>query len=250
MYYCCGVTDIGTTRTRNEDAFLINRIVMNRAQMESSLSLPFLTAVADGVAGENSGEIASRLSLEMLGQVEFSEKTNLSLELLHIHDILRQYGLSHAGTSNMQTTICALGVDEKGQVYSVNVGDSRLYRMRGGILSQLTKDQSLVQLMYDKGQISAPQMRTHAQKHVILPVIGNLASSPDPETKTLGEFLPGDLFLLCTDGFYDRLNLSEMAEFLSRDLPLAKRLSLMVELAKRKGSKDNITAVAVSGREE
>ena len=52
MYYCCGITDVGTVRDHNEDAFLINKIVMDQAMLESELHTPFVTAVADGVGGE------------------------------------------------------------------------------------------------------------------------------------------------------------------------------------------------------
>ena len=66
MFYCCGITDTGCVRDHNEDAFLINKIVMSKAQLESELHTPFIVGVADGVAGENSGEVASRLALELV----------------------------------------------------------------------------------------------------------------------------------------------------------------------------------------
>ena len=173
MYYCCGISDVGNTRAHNEDAFLINKIVMTKARMESSLSIPFIIGVADGVAGEKSGEIASRLSLQLLSNIKFCSATNLKKKILDIHENVRSYGLNHDESLNMQSTLCALAVDENNEAYSVNIGDSRMYRFRDGEIIQLTKDQSLVQLLVDAGEISREESREHQKRNVIFPVIGN-----------------------------------------------------------------------------
>lgn len=250
MYYCCGISDVGNTRRHNEDAFLINKIVMAHAQMESNITQPFIVAVADGVAGEKSGEIASKLSLELMSNIKFSKKTNLKKKILDIHENIRLYGISHDDSLNMQTTLCALAVDEDNVAYSINIGDSRMYRFHAGELTQLTKDQSLVELLYDAGQITRDEKNKHEKRNVIFPVLGNVSSPPCPDIKKIGEIPAGDLILLCTDGLSDYASSDEIEQALSEKSSLPKRISALVALALKRGSPDNITIVAVSAREE
>lgn len=250
MFYCCGITDTGTTREKNEDAFLINKIVMTQAQMESALSHPFIVGVADGVAGENRGEMASRLSLELLSNIKFSRTTNLKKKVNDIHENLRCYGISHEGSLNMQTTLCALAVDEDNVAYSVNVGDSRMYLFREKNLRQITKDQSLVELLYDSGAITLDEKQSHMRRNIIFPVLGNITSPPCTDIQRVDAILPGDLFLICTDGLSDYVPAHEIAEILSSPALLPKRLSLLVNAAIARGSRDNITIVAVLAGEE
>lgn len=250
MYYCCGITDTGSTRENNEDAYLINKIVMTHAQMESSLSQPFIVAVADGVAGENHGEMASRLSLELLSNIKFSKKTDLKKKIRDIHENLRCYGISHEDSLNMQTTLCALAVDEDNVAYSINVGDSRLYLFRESVLTQVTKDQSLVELLYDSGAITLDEKEHHARRNIIFPVLGNVSSPPYTDIQTVGNILPGDLFLICTDGLSDYASIEEISSVLHQSIPLTKRLSALVTMSIKNGSQDNITIVAILAGEE
>lgn len=251
MYYCCGISDVGNTRTHNEDAFLINKIVMTKAKMESSLSIPFIIGVADGVAGEKSGEIASRLSLQLLSNIKFSSATNLKKKILDIHENVRSYGLNHDESLNMQSTLCALAVDENNQAYSINIGDSRMYKFHEGKITQLTKDQSLVQLLVDAGEISREESREHQKRNVIFPVIGNVISEPCPDIVKIGEILSDDMILICSDGLSDYVITEEIEKILSQKREsLISRLSSLINLALKNGSNDNITILALSCKEE
>ncbi|MEG0615390.1 MAG: protein phosphatase 2C domain-containing protein [Oscillospiraceae bacterium] len=246
MYYCCGISDVGSLRDHNEDAFLINNIVMSHAQLESTISHPFITGVADGVASEKSGEIASKLCLELLANIKFSKATDLKKKLLGIHENLRSYGINHDNALNMQTTLCALAVDEDNVAYSINIGDSRMYRLHEGKLKQITKDQSLVQLMYEAGEITKEEKDSHSKKHIIFPVVGNLATVPCPDIKKIGEIPSGDMIFICTDGLSDYVKKERIQEILlTPELSLNKKLSFLVHLANENGGNDNITAVAV-----
>ena len=138
MVYCCGITDKGPVRENNEDAFLINRIVMSSAEMESNVSAPMIAAVADGVGGEASGEVASRMALELLSDLKPSHKTDYEKKILSVHNSLKRYGITH-NTENMQTTLCALAVDDRGNAVMINAGDSRMYLCRGGKIKQLSE---------------------------------------------------------------------------------------------------------------
>ncbi len=247
LYYCCGITDKGAVRDNNEDAYLINKVVLSQAQMESDVNAPFIAAVADGVGGEAAGEVASRLALELLSSVKFGRRVNMLAKIMNIHEKIRRYGITHGGKENMQTTLCALAVDENERAYIINAGDSRMYRFRGGVLRQLSTDQSLVQLLYEQGKISRDEKKTHAQKNVIFPVLGNIAEEPSPQvTEIEGGIQEGDLIVICTDGLSDYITMGEFEETLAMPMRLPRRLRALVDAAMKNGSPDNITVVGIS----
>lgn len=250
MFYCCGITDTGAVRDHNEDAFLIQKNVMTSGETETETGFPLIAAVADGVAGEASGEVASRKALEMLAAVKPSPKTDYMQKIMSIHRSLQKYGVSH-NTRNMQTTLCALAVEQDGKAMLINAGDSRMYLYRGGILKQLSRDQSLVQMLYEQGHIAPEERRGHARKNVIFPVLGSLDSDPEPQICEIeGGLSHGDIIILCTDGLSDSLTAGEAEEILSRPKRLTRRLADMVEKAVQNGSHDNLTVVGVTYLED
>lgn len=250
MYYCCGTTDIGNVRDNNEDAYMINRIVMTQATMESNLNAPFIIGVADGVAGETSGEVASKLALELLCSTKYNKKTDLSKKILNIHRYLRRYGITHKSV-NMQTTLCALAVDEDNKAVLANVGDSRMYLYKRNNIKQLSTDQSLVQMLYENGHITKQEQQNHSKRHIIFPVLGHLTVDPQIEiTQIENGICYGDLIIICSDGLSDYLTKGEFENILAEPMRLPKRLSMLIERAKENGSPDNITVLGISTYEE
>ena len=245
MYYCCAVTNAGK-RSHNEDAFLAGKIVLSQASIETKENAPFIVGVADGVAGENTGEIASKMALSQLKSAVFSDENDLKNIVLAIHDNLRIYGLSHDSCANMQTTVCALAVAEDGCAYSVNVGDSRMYHFYKGEVRQVTKDQSLVQLLYDAGEIIGDEIKNHAKKHMIFPVLGNLTAPPCPDIDKIGRLSPGEIIIVCTDGVSDYLSKQDFEDILSLKKPLIYRLETLIKHALNSGGSDNLTVAAVT----
>lgn len=246
MYYCCGITDAGTVRDHNEDSFLINKIVMSSAMLESELHVPFIAAVADGVGGEAAGEIASRMVLNLLSEIKPSENTDYEKKVLEIHDALRESGLNGENV-NMQTTLCALAVDKQDSAVIINVGDSKLFRYRGGEIKQLSRDQSLVQVLYEQGEITAAEKRTHKHRNVIFPVLGNISEDPKVEVTLIeGGIQPGDIILICTDGLSDYITKGDFEDALDLPQRLPKRLGTLIELAKNGKSADNMTVVGIT----
>ena len=246
MYYCCGITDTGCVRDHNEDAFLINRNVVTEARNETNLKYPFIVAVADGVAGEADGEVASSMALKMLSGIRPNKKTDYKKKVMNIHNKLRNSGMTHEKSANMQTTLCALAVDGDGSHHIINVGDSRLYRLRNGCIKQLSTDQSLVQMLYANGRITHEEKLYHKHRNIIFPVLGNLASDPEPQIIEIDPIQYGDVILICSDGLSDYLTQGEFEEIMALPLRLSKRLSKLTETAKKNGSPDNITVLAVS----
>lgn len=249
MYYCCGITDSGSVYSHNEDSFLINKLVMNKAQLETNLHTPFMCGVADGVGGEAAGEVASRLVLELASGIKIAPSTNYAAKVKDIHRYLRRYGIAN-GNINMQTTLCALTVDAKNNATIINVGDSKLYRYRNGKLRQLSTDQSLVQLLYEQGKITREEKRLNKNKNIIFPVMGNVDDDPKIEVTPIENgIMFGDLILICSDGLADYITVGEFEDTLALPQKLPKRLARLVELAKNGGSEDNITVVGLSRRE-
>ena len=243
MYYLCGITDKGIV-SHNEDCMLLDKSVRHEGAMHMAVAAPFLAAVCDGVSGENAGELASQTCLKLLSAVRYSSKTDLCETVLTIHEGIAAQGERHRSTENMQTTLCGIAVDEFGRLSSFNVGDSRLYRFRAGTLEQISRDQTLVQLLYDEGAITSEEKRVHTDRNVVLPVMGNLRSEPQPAVISYPEGLCcGDLLLLCTDGLTDYATEHEIAEILSAPRPLPDRLEDLVDRALQKGGRDNITVI-------
>lgn len=246
VFYCCGITNTGAVRDHNEDAFLINHKVTTSSQIEDKVEAPMIAAVADGVAGESSGEVASRLALVHLSSLKPSPKTDYREKILAIHQILQRYGINHK-TENMQTTLCALAAESGGKAIMINIGDSRMYLYRGGIIKQLSRDQSLVQMLYEQGHITPEQRIHHAKKNIILPVLGNLSEDPEPQIEEIeGGLSHGDIIVICSDGLSDHLTLGEFEDILAQPKRLPLRLSDMIERAISNGSSDNITVVGVT----
>lgn len=162
--------------SHNEDAFLIGKIVADKGVSEQKIEAPFIVAVSDGVSGEKSGEFASRMCLEYVRDVDFSG--NISKSLIEVHNTIAEYSMNNPDLHNMQATLCGLFFNENGSVTAFNAGDSRLYRFRGGHINQISRDQSLVQLMYEEGSITPEQRKSHVRRNIIFPVFGNVDTAP------------------------------------------------------------------------
>lgn len=245
MFYCCGITEQGNT-PHNEDALLINRHVMTSGDCEQTLNSPFIAAVSDGVSGERSGEVASEMCLGLVGEIHYSSRVNLEHRLLEVHRSLAGYSAENPEIHNMQATLCGIAVNENNEAVSFNVGDSRLYRFRRGRAEQLSRDQSLVQLLYDEGTITLEQKRTHVHRNIIFPVFGNLNTPPKVDIVPIeGGIIHGDVLMLCTDGLSDYVSPLDMEEVMELPKSLPQRLKLLVKRAMDCGSKDNITIIAL-----
>lgn len=245
MYYCCGITEKGVM-PHNEDAMLIGKNVTDSGASDQMLEAPFIAAVSDGVSGELSGELASRMCLEYLRDVKFNKKTRLKQKIAEIHHKLADYSSENPDMHNMQATLCGIAVDENNKINIINVGDSRLYRYRGGRLRQISRDQSLVQLLYEEGTITKEERRTHVHRNIIFPVLGNISSEPEIEVLPLEDGMKyGDILLLCTDGLSDYLSPLDIEEILELPKSLPQRLELLVKKALGKKCEDNLTVIAM-----
>ena len=112
-YYIFGITDKGSYREANEDSILIDHEVHRDGFCRAAAFEPLITAVCDGVGGENAGEIASDQCLRELSLISYSSQTDIDKTLGIIHNRIKQRGVRLENAINMQTTLCALFIDER-----------------------------------------------------------------------------------------------------------------------------------------
>jgi len=224
------LTDTGRRRPQNEDTFVCD---------------PPLFAVADGVGGAQAGEIASRLAATALEERAPAALGEEALAGLLQEANARIYGhaLADPSAAGMGTVATVLLVDEAaGTVAIGHVGDSRAYRLRNGVLEQLTPDHSLVGELVRAGRLSTEEAEQHPHRSVITRAIG---TEPFVEVETLTDVAePGDLYLICSDGLTDMVRDAQIAELIEAAEndpdPAAEAL---VAAANSAGGIDNITVV-------
>jgi PPM family protein phosphatase len=215
---------------------------------------PRLVAVADGVGGAAAGEVASGLAiLKMMGLDKRRLVGPLEREfgdaVLDANAVIAFAICSDQRHAGMGTTLTAVALSNDGSYLVANVGDSRTYLLRGEQLCRLTRDDSLMQALIDRGALSESEARQHPQRSVVLQVLDGV-DRPFPRVHTV-EAQVGDRLLLCSDGVTDYLADVEVAEVLKlKDAGIAVRQ--LVSSALAHGSRDNVTAVIadlVSGAE-
>lgn len=248
-YYIYGLTDCGDHRPVNEDGILIDHEVLNSGSYGAVVRTPFITAVCDGVGGENAGEIASDQALRQLSLLHYTSQMDIDREIGIMHNKIKQRGIRLKTAVNMQTTLCALFTDEQGVSTCVNIGDSRMYRYTDGEIRQISTDQSLAQFLYDDGAIDgfdelAPQMRA-----TITSSLGSVYKAPKaqyvPLVTKIGENNSFDVILICSDGISDYVSIDELQIILSMNTLFDDKLHMILRLAEKNGSTDNMSVIGV-----
>ncbi len=236
-------TDTGLVREHNED-FVAFREPANEDDAQQN---GWIYLVADGVGGADAGEIASRFASEQMIAhfLENADETDMGRRLLDAMQAanadLRRLVAERNNNSRMATTMVA-AVIHKNQVYIGNVGDSRGYHWRNGLLQQITKDQSLVAKLVEEGAITEAEAELHPRKNVILYSLGS-ERQPKIDLFVL-ELLAGDILLLCSDGLTRHLSDSEIGEVINQATPEVTSETL-VQTARQRGGEDNISAVII-----
>lgn len=220
------------TRKHNEDAFVAHRLVC---------------AVADGMGGHAAGDVASAVvasTLNDLGAMGVLDAQDMRIALLRAHHDLAARNSHASGSQRMGTTVSGIALVGPANEHCLvfNVGDSRTYRLRDGVLQQLTTDHSLVQELVDAGEIDAHEAASHPQRNVITRVMGG-ADEVEIDM-ALHELRDGDRFFICSDGVSGTLTDEQIASMLGLGAaePVVERI---VEGALNAGSRDNVTAVIV-----
>jgi serine/threonine protein phosphatase PrpC len=246
-----GRTDVGRLRERNEDAFIAADLTRQEYSVMPQWTGRFeigelgaVVAVSDGMGGAPAGEVASSLVISSLTQALASRSTGATSSA-KITDAVQDAHLRvrTEGTSRgiqMGATLTAVYV-HGAAAYVAEVGDSRAYLLRAGRITQLTKDQSYVQMLVDSGAVDPDKAQAFPFRNVILQAMGhqpNIAIA-------LGrlDLRHRDCLLLCSDGLSNELSDSEIREVVFASPDLMEATDGLIDRANEHGGRDNATVV-------
>lgn len=244
-------TDIGSVKKVNQDSALFKMASTEQGEI-------LLAAVCDGMGGLNNGEVASAEVARAFSRW-FSDdlpviatrgisgkelKTEINRVIIDQDEMICRYSrqVGDCGTTFAALLLCG------GRYLCVNVGDSRIYRIRGESIRQLTHDQTVVQQMLDSGEILDEEAKTHKMRNVLLQCIG-VEGDVSPEYVE-GLCAEDDVFVLCTDGFRHNLSHKEILDFfrpekMDSENAMKHAAVQAVEENKRRGEQDNITVIVI-----
>lgn len=247
------LTDVGRVRQGNEDAFIVTDLTEAESTASSGelLERPIglhglLLAVADGMGGALAGEVASQMAVEHLTRYLIaSPKTKplsawLNEGLKEADREIKRASQSNLEYQGMGATITAAVIHDD-QAIIGEVGDSRGYLIRDGKIQQLTKDQSLVQVMLDAGQITEETASHFPYRNVILQALG-AGDTIEPELCFV-MLERGDHLLLCSDGLHNKVSDVEMRDIVLEAKSLNDACARLIALANERGGEDNITLI-------
>ena len=234
-----GLSNKGKVRGNNEDYFHVPK-------EENDIKL-FI--VADGMGGENAGEVASCLAVSSIALhvlANYHEINDIPLLLRQAinsaNKTVYQTAKSDKNYNHMGTTIvCAIIKDNV--VYVANVGDSRCYLVNENNLQQISIDHSYVQEMIDKGLLSVDEAKNHPNKNLITRAIG-VERFVDTDV-FLKPFNKGDKILLATDGLTGMIDKETISSIINGESDCKKAVEKLIDSANEAGGKDNITAVLI-----
>jgi serine/threonine protein phosphatase PrpC len=223
------VTDLGLVRSNNEDSLHIGRRVV---------------AIADGMGGLPAGELASDVVIKALAKLEDAPDDAEPLDLLteavkEGNNRVAEMVDEDPSRDGMGTTVTALMLSA-GEIGLVHVGDSRCYLLRENTLEQVTRDDTLVQSLVDRGTLTAAEARSHPQRSLVTQAIQGR-----PMTISGGVLEPhlDDRYLLCSDGLSDVVTDEAIGQALASYPQLQECAETLVKLAVQAGGPDNISVI-------
>jgi len=236
----CALTDAGHVRDTNEDAVTVD-------------PARGVAVLADGMGGYNAGEIASAMATELVSSQlgQWLDQAGAAAQpheiasamqtcAAHANQAIFEAASTHADYEGMGTTL-VVAVLHGNMLLIGHVGDSRAYRLRGGVLQQLTGDHSLLQEQLDLGLITEEEAAFSPHRGLLTRALGvEEEASLDVQMQTVE---PGDLYLLCSDGLTDMLDDSDLAAALDGNAPLTAQAQTLLDLANAQGGYDNISLI-------
>lgn len=221
-------SDVGVHRVINQDA---------------AFTASWGAAVADGVGGGPSGDLASAALLHRLvaGRIIQPDAESLRVRIREANWDLRAHSERDVSLRGMATTLTGIFVSAAGGLLLAHTGDSRAYLLRDAVLIRQTRDDSFVQALVDHGVISPEAAASHPRRHLITASLGGA----DDDTVFVAErdARVADRWLLCSDGVTDYLSDDELALVLTAAPAPDAAAEWLVGLALEAGTRDNVTAV-------
>jgi PPM family protein phosphatase len=234
------LSDVGCERTQNED----NYCYAEPDDDEEFRGRGRLIAVADGMGGHEGGQVASALAADIVWDTFLHSEvmdpvSTLATAFGTAHEAIRDYAHEHPEFANMGTT-CTCAILQREELFYGHVGDSRLYLLRNGAITSLTRDHTYLQQMIDDGTITAAQAQDHPMKGVLTSALGGKSAVGADFSDVPIRLEPGDILLLCTDGLYGLVSDEELLALTQSHAP-SEACRKLVDLAKERGGHDNIT---------
>jgi PPM family protein phosphatase len=260
------VSAVGNVREHNEDNFYVpgqrsivdggstgNTAEMHATEFEPSKTPLFI--VADGMGGQQAGEEASRMAVEIIPRAINRRLASDETDGKAIQTVIREavaeanqeiLGSSGAVTeySNMGTTV-VLALFRGDKVFVAGIGDSRAYRCRGGQMEQLTKDHSLADALVEAGTITREELPTHKFKNILYLYLGSKDARGGPEDVRVLDVQPGDRFLLASDGLTGVVRDDEIARIIESCEAPQQAARVLKDEALAHDSKDNVTCLVI-----
>jgi len=223
-------THVGVARANNQDSYA---------------TAPGLVVVADGMGGHRGGEVASAIAAkEMIRRFDAPALEALVTGVEHANRRILDEAAADPNLHGMGTTVVALGlieVEDGVALGAINVGDSRMYRLTGNVLEQLTEDHSLVEALVREGRITPAEAEVHPQRNIVTRALGVIEHV---EVDSF-HFVPkiGDRYLLCSDGLFNEVDAHTIATILATEADPDVAAKQLVAAANQGGGRDNITTV-------
>jgi serine/threonine protein phosphatase PrpC len=232
--HSAAASHVGKIRSNNQD---------------SGYSGRHLFLVADGMGGHAGGDVASAIATKRIMEADRDFQSPQDAEfalqaaLIAANSQIAETVFEHAELTGMGTTVSALIVLED-EVAIAHIGDSRIYLLREGELSQITVDHTFVQRLVDSGRITEAEAMVHPRRSVLMRVLGDVESAPEIDTSILAT-LPGDRWLICSDGLSGVVSNSGIATALLSPLDAQDVADRLVKESLDGGAPDNVTIVVV-----
>lgn len=236
------LTDVGRKREHNEDNMAY--VIPKDERVMAIKGALFI--VADGMGGHAAGEVASEIAVDTVTNVYYMDDNEdvpgpFLQAIKRANAAIHQRAAENLLRSGMGTT-CIAAVLRGNMAYIANVGDSRAYLVRQGLVKQISQDHSWVAEQVRAGFLTEDQARIHAQRNVITRCLG---TQPDVEVDVFREpLMEGDLLVLCTDGLSGLISDEELMRIVQQSAP-QESVYHLVERANENGGPDNITAIVV-----
>lgn len=242
LYY--GDTNIGNIRSKNEDAFLLKEVWGGSH---------LLAICVDGVGGNGGGDIASDLAVRCISEhIEECMHTANSIDILQAAVIFANNSIyaQHLNPwlSQMSCVLTAALINiGTGQCAICHIGDTRMYTLKDGVFTKVTRDHTLVGPKEESGQIAELEAMAHPHRNIITRSVGKDILQWGTEyiqTHTI-TLEPDTTLLLCSDGLYDMVHSSRTVKILSDPISVDKRVDKLIDAALEAGGKDNVTVIVI-----
>lgn len=228
------VSHIGKVRANNQD---------------SGYAGSSLFVVADGMGGHAGGDVASAMAIKRIVETDtvyasaHDAEFALQTALLAANSLLAETVYERQELTGMGTTVSAIMLVGR-ELAIAHIGDSRIYLYRDGAIKQITADHTFVQRLVDSGRITPEEAAVHPRRSVLMRVLGDVDAAPEIDT-TVHEVLPGDRWLLCSDGLSGYVTDEKMQTVLSTIADPELAAQRLVKESLDQGAPDNVTVVLV-----